>query len=155
MQIEEYLSQNEIEATPIHFENPVKTTADCEANGIPASQVVKSILLILDEQTPTLCVPLGSDKIDYKKIRTLKGINNVRTATPEEILQRTGFEVGGVIPTIPNLETIIDSNILNLEEVYSGGGDSSTLLKLGVSEILKFGATENIHRDPEEKINKI
>lgn len=147
MQIEEYLSKNGIAAEAIHFENPVKTTADCEANGIPASKVVKSILLILDEEKPLLAVLLGSDSIAFGKVRRLTEIKNIRTARPEEVLTATGFEVGGVIPFIPGLETVIDTNVMVLEEAYSGGGDASTLLRLNTSELSRFGRVENIHKE--------
>ena len=151
MQIEEYLSSNGIAAEVLRFQNPVCTTADCEANSIPASSVVKSILLVLGEQRPLLCVLLGSDSIAFGKIRDLAGIKNVRTANPDEVRKHTGFEVGGVIPTIPNLETVIDDNVVREEEVYSGGGDAYTLLKLKAQELLKFGKVEDIHK---EDLNK-
>ena len=150
MQIEEYLSKNGIAAKAIHFESPVKTTADCEANGISASKVIKSILLVLGEEKKLLCVLLGSDLIAFGKIRRLTGIKNIRTANPEEVLEATGFDVGGVVPFIPGLETIIDTNVLGLKEAYSGGGDASTLLRLKTSELSRFGGVENIHKEEEQ-----
>ena len=39
------------------------------------------------------------------------------------------------------------TTVLEKDEVYSGGGDSHTLLKLKVAELKKFGRVEDIHKE--------
>ena len=136
-----------VNAELVTFETPVTTADDCVKLGIPADKLVKTILLILDEQKPLLIALLGGDSIDFKKIREMTGIRNVRTARPDEVKNTTGYEVGGVIPFIQSLETILDSRAAQCDIVYVGGGDHYHLVKTTPAEILKFARQEIISRD--------
>jgi len=151
MRIAERLREIGVEAKVVRFREPVKTTADCEKQGVSPGKIVKSILLVLGGEKRMLAVLLGSDGIAFRKLRKLTGIKNIRTASPDEVLDATGFQVGGVIPTIPGIETLIDTKVMALPEVWSGGGDSHTLLKLKTSELAKFGKVTNFHK---EDLNK-
>ncbi len=133
----------------VAFDSAVRTAEEAKDQlGITREQIIKSILLILENERPILCVLRGSRSVDFKKIRELFGVKNVRMAKPEEVLKFTGYEVGAVPPFVPDLETIIDSECLSLEQAYAGGGSKMALLKTKPKDVLKVAKEETFSREP-------
>jgi len=58
-------------------------------------------------------------------------------ATEEEVLNITGYKVGGV-PPILDIKVLIDKRVMNKEYVYGGGGNEHTLLKIKPQDIVKI-----------------
>ena len=85
----------------------------------------------------------GEMKMVWKRleelIRKLGGeiINVVRLATPEEVKQITGFDVGAVPPVGVEVETIIDKKVLENNFVIGGGGRIDRLVKLNPKRIVE------------------
>lgn len=137
-----------IEAEIVEFDSHVRTADEAKSQiGITKDRIIKSILLILGNGKPILCILRGSLSVDFKKIRDLFGVKNVRMATPEEVLEHTGYEVGAVPPLVPGLETIIDSECLGLEQAYAGGGSLMALLKISPKDVLALARKEGFSRE--------
>lgn len=95
---------------------------------------------MLGEKKPLMCILTGDRRIDFKRIRAFCGIKNVRTATPEEVKEHTGYGIGEVPPTCRgNFEVVVDSRVLLQEEVYGGGGSENSLLRITPREIVGTG----------------
>jgi len=62
----------------------------------------------------------------------------VRLATPEEVRQITGFEVGAVPPVGIKVKTIVDPKVLENEFVIGGGGRIDRLSKLNPEKIVEY-----------------
>ncbi|MFH1786769.1 MAG: YbaK/EbsC family protein [archaeon] len=149
MGLQKVIDRLGLNAEIIRFSKPVTTTRESVlALGISPEQIVKSILLILDEKRPLMCILRGSDRIDFKALRRLYSINNIRTATPAEVLQHTGYEVGAVAPIIPDLESIADRRIMNYADVYGGGGTTTSLVKLSPDDILRYAKLQDFVISP-------
>ena len=114
------------------------------------TQIVKSLIIVLlDEaknQHPILALVPGDRKVRQTLIRKILASNNhfkftikdSRLASPEEVLQYTGYQVGGVPPLIEGLSVIIDEPILNESTIYGGGGTAKSLLELQVEDLKKI-----------------
>lgn len=76
-------------------------------------------------------------KVKQSKLAKLFGYKDVRLAKPEEVLNVTGYEVGGVAPFDLNIPLYIDKELMNKEYIYVGGGDKKHLLKVRVEDIIK------------------
>ncbi len=92
----------------------------------------------------------GPAQIDWRKLRQYVKRSRVRMATEEEVLQVTGYRVGTVSPFgLKNpVKVLIDSSVLNEEEVSIGSGVRGTaiILKtvnlrhaLGDAEVVSLG----------------
>lgn len=136
--LDDFISVNKIPAQ-IHFiPSGTKTATQAErAFADSGLVVVKSILLIDSNQNPALVILKGSDKVDLQKVKKILGVSDVRLAHPEEVLEITGYEVGGVPPvSVFGVKTILDSGIEHLKEVIAGGGTQNHLLQIKVADIL-------------------
>lgn len=69
-----------------------------EERGQRPDQIVRSILFRLNSETFVLVLVSGDHQISWKSLRAFLGERRLTTATPEEVLQVTGYEIGAVTP---------------------------------------------------------
>lgn len=88
-------------------------------------------------------------RIDVKQLANYLDISKkkVKLADPETTLEFTGFSVGAVPPFgYPSkFRTLIDSNVLEHEEVFAGGGAPDVVLRLAPSEIQRVTDAETLN----------
>ena len=120
----------------INVGKPVKTVEQAvRATGSEPKQIIKSLLFISEEE-PVLVIVDGESKVDLNKLAKIFG--KVRFATPEEVKQITGFEVGAVPPVGAEVKTIVDPKVLENEFVIGGGGRIDRLSKLNPEKIVEY-----------------
>lgn len=126
----------------INVGKPVKTvTQAVKATKASPRQIIKSLVLI-SEKGPILAIVDGESKVSLEKIKQHFG--EVRLATPEEVKEITGFEVGGVPPVGIGIKTIVDPRVLENEFVIGGGGRIDKLCKLSPKKIVEYQKAEII-----------
>ena len=126
----------------INVGKPVKTvTQAVKATKASPRQIIKSLVLI-SEKGPILAIVDGESKVSLEKIKQHFG--EVRLATPEEVKEVTGFEVGGVPPVGIEIKTIVDPRVLENEFVIGGGGRIDKLCKLSPKKIVEYQKAEII-----------
>ena len=119
---------------------PVKTVGQAvKATGSNPRQIIKSLLFI-SERGPVLVVVDGGSRVDLKRLERLFG--SVRFATPEEVKEIAGCEIGGVPPVGINVRTIVDPRVLENEFVIGGGGSIDKLSKLDPRKIVEHQKAE-------------
>ncbi|RLI27472.1 MAG: hypothetical protein DRO52_00060 [Candidatus Hecatellales archaeon] len=122
---------------------PVKTVEQAvKATGSKPKQIVKSLLFIAERGGPVLVVVDGEARVDLERLEKLFG--SVRFATPEEVKEIAGCEVGGVPPVGVNVRTIVDPRVLENEFVIGGGGSIDKLSKLNPRKIVEHQKAEII-----------
>ncbi len=120
----------------INVGKPVKTVEQAvKATDSNPKQIIKSLLFISEEE-PVLVIVDGESKVDLNKLERMFG--KVRLATPEEVKQITGFEVGAVPPVGIKVKTIVDPKVLENEFVIGGGGGIDKLSKLNPEKIVEY-----------------
>lgn len=149
--LEDFIKTNKLSAKVFPLTKDVSTSYKAAAAlGLGIDAIVKSILLMTSEQEPVLVILLGKDKIDFQKVKKIIGAKDVLLAEPEEVLEITGYEVGGVPPiSIYGIRTLVDKGVAEKEEVVCGGGTPEKLMKIKVHEILEFGediSIENVKK---------
>jgi prolyl-tRNA editing enzyme YbaK/EbsC (Cys-tRNA(Pro) deacylase) len=67
------------------------------------------------------------------------GKKRVKLATPEMVLEISGYEVGAMPPFGHRqpLTTLIDQRVLDLPEAYAGGGAENAIVRLNPQDILQ------------------
>lgn len=123
-------------------ENPADTsTAASAARAVDAPQgsIVKS-LIFLAEGVPILVLVAGDQRADVKRLRADLGLSKrqLRIAQPAEVLQHTGFEVGGVPPVghTPPLRTLIDRTLGRFDTVWAAAGNAHAVFPIAYEQLV-------------------
>lgn len=121
----------------IEFDEPVRTVEEA-ARKVPEEKIIKSIVLIGSDKKPILAILPAKNRISYKKIKTLLKVKDVRLAQPDEVLEHSGYPVGGVPPFNKIARILLDSTVQRNPKSIAGGGDPDKLVELETQDILEF-----------------
>ncbi|MEK6902329.1 MAG: YbaK/EbsC family protein [archaeon] len=133
--LEDFIETNEIMAEIKVFDVEVKTSAQAEL-AEQSHPVVKTIVLAHDKGF-VLAILLATQKVDFSAIAHLLKTAHVRLATPGEVEEVPGYEVGAVPPiSIYGTPSLIDPAVFNHPWVLAGGGTKFALLKMQSKDIL-------------------
>ena len=121
----------------IEFDDPVRTVAEASRK-VSADQIIKSIVMIGSDKKPILAILPANQRISYKKIKTLLNVKDVRLAQPSEVLEHSGYPVGGVPPFNQITRILLDPKVLRNMKSIAGGGDPDKLVELETKEIVEF-----------------
>jgi len=112
--------------------------------GVKVGQIAKTILLMVDE-SPVIVVISGDRRVDFKKVKTLRGGRKVRLGGPEDVVAHTGFKVGAVSPVaLPERIPIYqDPSLRRFETIYPAAGETNNMFVTTPGELLTLtGAQE-------------
>ncbi len=140
--LEDFLKANGMKARLIECTVPVPNCkAAAAAMGVTVSDIVKSVLFVYDNPKgkAVLLVLLGDARVSLPKVSALLDDKALQLAMPKEVLEMTGYDVGGVPPiSIYGVKTFIDEKVMKKAKVYAGGGDEAHLLEITPVELLEF-----------------
>ncbi|MCA9869956.1 MAG: YbaK/EbsC family protein [Anaerolineae bacterium] len=140
-----FIQQNAISAELVYPREATPTVPlAAQAMGCQPDQIIKSVLFIVKGAAPltaALVIANGMTPIDFRKLAAVfeVGRRRIRLATAEEVLAVTGYAVGGVPPFgfDQTLATFIDRGVMAWPEVFGGGGDDRTLLRITPNELVR------------------
>lgn len=140
-ELTEFMQAYSIQGEILHLDVPTPTVeAAASAVGSLPEQIIKSILFMVDDQ-PVLAIACGKSTIERRAIAGLFGVGKkrVKLASPEWVLEISGYEVGAMPPFGHRqpLMTLLDSRVLDSDESYAGGGAENALVRLNPQEILR------------------
>jgi prolyl-tRNA editing enzyme YbaK/EbsC (Cys-tRNA(Pro) deacylase) len=121
----------------IEFDEPVRTVEEA-ARKVSADRIIKSIVLVGSDKKPILAILPARSRISYKKIKALLKLKDVRLAQPEEVLENSGYPVGGVPPFNKINRILLDSTVQRNARSIAGGGDPDKLVEIETRDILEF-----------------
>jgi prolyl-tRNA editing enzyme YbaK/EbsC (Cys-tRNA(Pro) deacylase) len=106
--------------------------------GVEPARIAKTISL----KTPgnaMLIVTAGDTKIDNSKYKSEFGFK-AKMLTPDEVIEFTGHEIGGVCPfgLINNLSVYLDISLKRFQTVFPACGSSNTAIELSCDELYKY-----------------
>jgi prolyl-tRNA editing enzyme YbaK/EbsC (Cys-tRNA(Pro) deacylase) len=112
--------------------------------GVLVGQIAKTILLMVDE-SPVIVVISGDLRVDFKKVKALRGGKKVRLGGPEDVVAHTGFKVGAVSPVaLPGgIPVYQDLSLRRFETIYPAAGETNNMFVTTPGELLSLtGAQE-------------
>ncbi|MGD8464987.1 MAG: YbaK/EbsC family protein, partial [Anaerolineae bacterium] len=113
--------------------------AAAQAVGAPQGSIVKSLIFLADG-VPTLVLVSGDQRADVKRLRAELGLSKkrLRIAQSHEVLENTGFPVGGVPPVghQPPLRTLIDATLGRFEKVWAAAGSAHAVFPIGFQQLV-------------------
>ncbi len=84
----------------------------------------------------------GDTRLSYKKIRRELKLKDICLATPEQVRQVTGSEVGYVSLLNVGMATIVDSRLAELDTIYGGCGVPCCALKIAPRDLIALAQAQ-------------
>ncbi|NTU70412.1 MAG: YbaK/EbsC family protein [Coriobacteriia bacterium] len=117
----------------VEFEQSTKTAAEAaEAVGCELGQIVKSLVVVVDGQTPALALVAGDRRGDLPAIAAELGGTKAKMADADTVRAATGYAIGGVSPfALPDgLPVLIDDSLDRFEVVFPAAGTPSSMVRM-------------------------
>jgi Cys-tRNA(Pro) deacylase len=105
--------------------------------GVPAAQVVKTLVMQDENAQPLLVLMHGDRKVSTKNLARQAGRKRIEPCTPEAAQRHTGYQVGGTSPfaTRKPLPVFVERSVLELPEIYINGGRRGLLVKIRSADL--------------------
>lgn len=119
------------------------STAEAAARAVdaPLGSIVKSLVFLADG-VPLLVLVAGDRRADVHRLRAVLGLSKkrLRIAQPGEVLERTGFVVGGVPPVghTAELRTLIDRTLSRFERVWAAAGSPNAVFPIDYGRLVSL-----------------
>ncbi|MDZ5721066.1 YbaK/EbsC family protein, partial [Bacillus sp. SXabc123] len=110
-----------------------------ETIGVMPARIAKTLSFRGEGDQAMLIVAAGDAKIDNKKFRQTFGFK-ARMLSPDEVLEQTGHEIGGVCPfgLAHDLEVYLDISLKRFETVFPACGSRNSAIELTLEELSEF-----------------
>jgi Cys-tRNA(Pro)/Cys-tRNA(Cys) deacylase len=134
-----YLKKKGIPYEVVKYEHQEKGAEfAARATGYPLEVTVKTLVVEVDRNNYRLALLPGHREVNFKKLASsLKGkrsaMVDIKTAQ-----RLTGYLVGGISPfgTQQRLETVMESGILDHQEILINAGQRGVMLKMAPADIV-------------------
>lgn len=120
--------------------HPARSAAGVAAVlGLDIAQVAKAIVFIADGERPLMAVIPGNTKVDQQKLKKAANAKRLRLATPEQIVELTGYLIGATPPVAlaKEIPVYIDLHALREDVLYIGGGEPNSILKIRSYDLVR------------------
>jgi Cys-tRNA(Pro)/Cys-tRNA(Cys) deacylase len=125
------MAKQDIEAEHLSFEQSCHSVAEAaEAAQVDPTDFVKNVCMIDVAGHFIVAIVKGEDRASTTRVGKALNRKRPRTATPEEILEKTGYPCGGTPSFRYTAIFLIDPKVMEKEVVYSGGGSERSLVKI-------------------------
>lgn len=117
---------------------PVFTSEQAAAvRGLSLRAGAKS-LLFKTKQGFVLVVLPGNQRVDTKKLKQYLGVKELRFATPEEVVEQMGCEIGACYPfgTVAGLRTLMDETMTREPVISCNPGRHDISIKFAASDFM-------------------
>ena len=131
----------------IQFAESTRTAEEAAARvGCEVGQIMKS-LIFTGKKTgkAILILTSGANRVSIKHIHAYAK-EKIGRADPDYVRERTGFAIGGIPPLghIHPIETYIDEDLLNYEEIWAAAGTPNSVFKMKSKDLSKMTGGEII-----------
>lgn len=125
------------------FPEGTKTAQDAaNAIGCDVAQIASSIVFVAD--TTVVVVTSGANRVDTRKLATLRGVHEARMAEPDEVREATGYAIGGVPPFChdESLPVYMDETLTDYETVWAAAGTPEAVFPIEPADLVEYADAE-------------
>ncbi len=137
--VKEYFRQWNMEDRVLEFDVS-SATVDLAAKALNCEpkRIAKSLAFMVDGKC-VLVVAAGDAKVDNSKYKSQFG-TKARMLSPEEVLEYTGFAVGGVCPfgVKEGVRVYLDVSLKRFKTVFPACGSSNSAIELTIDELERY-----------------
>jgi prolyl-tRNA editing enzyme YbaK/EbsC (Cys-tRNA(Pro) deacylase) len=135
--ISSFIEANDVECEIIEFELSCNSVQEASAaTGDTPDEFIKSICFISKEDL-IVGIVLGTDRASMRRVQKAVFRDEIRMASSDEVMGRTGYPIGGVPPFGYNAHFLIDKKVLCRPVVWAGGGSGKVLIRVSPAEIMR------------------
>lgn len=137
----EFLKDHGLESNFVAPGVPMATVPlAAQAIGVPEDQILKTLLFVGDSGEFVVAIANGTRRIDRGRLAHAAKMRKPRPANPADVITVTGYPAGGVAPLglSAAVPVIVDAAAADLSFAYGGGGQESLLLRVQMSDVIKF-----------------
>lgn len=119
---------------------PVYTSEQAaRVRGVELRTGVKALVLKTEEGSFVMGLIAADGRIDLKKLAKIARTRKLRLASPQEVLEITGCEVGSVHPfgNLHRLPTYLDSSVLENNMVNFNAGLHTVSIQMKTKDLIK------------------
>ncbi|MHA6533418.1 YbaK/EbsC family protein [Paenibacillus sp. BAC0078] len=112
--------------------------------GVIPARIAKTLSFRGADEQAILVVAAGDAKIDNKKFRERFGFK-ARMLTPEEVLEQTSHEIGGVCPfgLAHELEVYLDVSMKRFTTLFPACGSTNSAIELTCDELAMYSGSKD------------
>ena len=138
-----FMKEKGIDGDHLTFSRSCHSVAEAAAAAnVTPEDFVKSICMVDGEERLIVGIVKGEDRASTSRVSKALNVSAVRTATPDEVFEKTGYPCGGTPSFGYPARFLVDPKVMEMEFVYMGGGSESSLVKIKPSEIIKGNGGE-------------
>ena len=124
----------------IEFDASTHTAQEAaEAVGCALGQIVKTLFFLADGR-PTMALVAGDRQVDTALLAQLVGVGRkkLKMGSPDEVLETTGYAVGGVSPIgmLGPCDVIIDDSLQRFDRVWAAAGSGNAVFPAGTTALV-------------------
>jgi prolyl-tRNA editing enzyme YbaK/EbsC (Cys-tRNA(Pro) deacylase) len=136
--LQSYLQEQRIQAEHLSFNKTCHSVEEA-ARAVNASptDLVKSICLLDSDGQLITAIVKGEDRVSVSRISKTLQRDGIRLATPDEILEKTGYPCGGTPTFGYQALFLIDPRVMEKDFVFAGGGSETSLIKINTEELVR------------------
>jgi len=138
-----FMKEKGIDGDHFTFSRSCHSVAEAAAAaGVAPEDFVKSICMVDGEERLIVAIVKGEDRASTSRVSKALNVSAVRTATPDEVFEKSGYPCGGTPSFGYPARFFVDPRVMEMEFVYMGGGSETSLVKIKPSEIVKGNGGE-------------
>jgi Cys-tRNA(Pro)/Cys-tRNA(Cys) deacylase len=132
------IEERGIEAEYLSFDQSCHSVAEAaRAVGAEPEDFIKSICMVDGDGGVIVAIVKGEDRASTSRVGRALGIERPRVADPHEILDLTGFPVGGTPGFGFDALFLVDPRVLEKDLIYLGGGSECSLVRMSPDELVR------------------
>ncbi|MEK3684262.1 YbaK/EbsC family protein [Paenibacillus sp. FSL R10-2736] len=110
--------------------------------GVIPARIAKTLSFRGAQEDAILIVAAGDAKIDNKKFRETFGFK-ARMLSPDEVLEQTGHEIGGVCPfgLARPLDVYLDESMKRFSTLFPACGSTNSAIELTCGELAEYSGS--------------
>ena len=138
--VEQALADRGSAAQPVVTNGSARTAAEAaQTLGCEVGAIGNSLVFMADGE-PLLVITSGAHRVDTAALARRLGKQRIKRATPDQVREATGQEIGGVAPVghPAPVETVIDRDLGGYPEVWVAAGTPYTVFRTALAELVRL-----------------
>jgi Cys-tRNA(Pro)/Cys-tRNA(Cys) deacylase len=142
-QLKQFMADHQINGEHLSFQQSCHSVEEAaQAANCTAEDFVKNICMLDKDDNLIVAIVKGEDRASTTQIGKHLNTERPRTATPTEILEKTGYPCGGTPSFGYTAKFLIDPKVMEKTTVYTGGGSENSLVRISPQEIQKANGAQ-------------
>ena len=134
-----FLKEKNSDAELLIFDKSCHSVEEAaETAKVDPTNFIKSICMMDSRSNLIVAIVKGECRASTSRVSKSLNIERPIIASPEEMLEKSGYPCGGTPPFGYNAIFLIDPKVMEKEVVYGGGGSERALVKVSTSELKRL-----------------